>query len=76
MCRYFMFAERVTARQRELQVEADRIGGLVEGRPAKLQTAKPKYRGPEGQEWSGRGSKPKWVEEHLAAGGTLEQLKV
>jgi len=23
-----------------------------------------------------RGSKPKWVKEHLAAGGTLEQMKV
>ncbi len=26
--------------------------------------------------WSGRGRKPAWVEEHVKAGGTLEQLAV
>lgn len=37
-----------------------------------------KYRHPEDGElaWTGRGRKPKWVEEWLAAGGTLEQVAV
>lgn len=65
-------ADRVAARQRELQAEADRIGGLLEGR-VKPKRA-PKYR--KGDEtWSGVGSQPKWVRDHIAGGGTLEQLK-
>lgn len=38
----------------------------------------PKYRHPTEplQTWSGRGRQPKWVQEHLAAGGTLEQLAI
>lgn len=37
-----------------------------------------KYRHPENPSlaWTGRGRKPKWVEEWLAAGGTLEQVTV
>lgn len=35
----------------------------------------PKYQ--KGNElWSGRGRKPRWVEDHLAAGGKLEQLLI
>lgn len=28
-----------------------------------------------GETWTGRGKKPKWVEHHLASGGTLEDIK-
>jgi len=33
-----------------------------------------KYRGPNGETWTGRGLKPRWVTAHLENGGTLEQL--
>ena len=38
----------------------------------------PKYRSPTNpsETWSGRGRKPKWVEEHLAAGKSLEALLI
>ena len=38
----------------------------------------PKYRNPAdaSQTWSGRGRAPKWVEAHLAAGGTKDQLAI
>lgn len=38
----------------------------------------PKYRNPADAEqtWTGRGRKPKWVEAHLASGGTLEQITI
>ena len=38
----------------------------------------PKYRNPNDAEqtWTGRGRKPKWVEAHLASGGTLEQVEI
>lgn len=35
-----------------------------------------KYRGNEGQTWTGRGMKPKWVAAHLEAGGKLEDLLI
>jgi DNA-binding protein H-NS len=36
----------------------------------------PKYRGPQGEEWTGRGRKPKWVEAELAAGRSLNDLLI
>lgn len=35
-----------------------------------------KYRGPQGQAWSGVGRKPVWVTEALAAGRTLQDFAV
>ena len=34
------------------------------------------YKGPNGETWSGRGLKPKWVQVHIERGGQLEDLKV
>lgn len=34
------------------------------------------YRGPNGETWSGRGLKPKWVTAYMASGGALEDLMV
>lgn len=38
----------------------------------------PKYRHPENPEatWTGKGRKPKWVNAHLEAGGSLDDLKI
>lgn len=36
----------------------------------------PKYRGPNGELWTGRGKKPRWVEAALSAGSTLEDLAI
>jgi DNA-binding protein H-NS len=48
--------------------------------PAKKNTGKvaPKYKNPsdESQTWTGRGRKPKWVEELLSSGKTLEDLSI
>lgn len=35
-----------------------------------------KYQGPDGETWSGRGLRPKWLREALAAGASLESLAV
>lgn len=36
----------------------------------------PKYRGPEGETWSGRGSMPRWMAELVAAGKSRESFAV
>jgi DNA-binding protein H-NS len=49
-------------------------GGVVKASRSK---SPPKYRGPNGELWSGGpGRKPEWVREVLAAGGDLEQYRI
>lgn len=55
-------------------------GALQKGKRAHSQAGRhvaPKYRDAEtGNTWSGRGLKPKWVQAALAAGKTLDDLKI
>jgi len=36
----------------------------------------PKYKGPNGELWSGRGRRPEWVRNVLAGGGTLDAYAI
>lgn len=36
----------------------------------------PKYRGPEGQEWTGKGMAPKWLNDLVATGKTREEFLI
>jgi len=38
--------------------------------------AVPKYRSPDGKEWSGRGATPKWIREHEEAGGNRDDFLI
>jgi DNA-binding protein H-NS len=50
----------------DLGVDVDVVlAGAVDRVPKR---ARPKYRGPEGQLWSGRGGKPAWIREALEKG--------
>lgn len=62
------------ARERGFDL-ADLIG--VQEKKPKI-TVAVKYRLPQNPtlSWTGRGRKPKWVEEHLENGGTMDQLLV
>ena len=44
--------------------------------PAKGKKAAPKYRGPSGETWAGRGLAPKWLVELEAKGGKREQFLI
>jgi DNA-binding protein H-NS len=35
-----------------------------------------RYRGPDGQQWSGRGVSPRWIREHEEKGGNKEDYRV
>lgn len=71
-------AERVSDRQRELSSKVDRLGALItqpsKSKPPKTAPTKPKYQKGENT-WSGRGTQPAWVKQHLALGGNLEDLR-
>jgi DNA-binding protein H-NS len=78
-----VLADKVGARQRELQAEMERVGGFVSPGTKKRSTeppvpSKPVYRHPTKPElvWSGRGTQAKWVTDYLAGGGKIEELKV
>lgn len=45
-------------------------------RADKGKTAAPKYRGPNGELWSGRGQPPNWMKPLLAAGKTKEDFLI
>jgi DNA-binding protein H-NS len=67
--------EQVIARMREefaqLDLDLDEVMGLSRGRRRKSPLP-PKYRSPEGKEWSGRGYAPVWIREYEEAGGDRE----
>lgn len=69
--------------QREMQkhgvTQLDLFGGSVTiptGKPASKVTSPPKYRGTDGQAWSGKGPTPKWLKDAVEAGATKEQFLV
>ncbi|HEX7637728.1 MAG TPA: H-NS histone family protein [Burkholderiaceae bacterium] len=39
-------------------------------------TVEPKYRGPDGATWSGRGLKPRWLQQALSEGAQLSDFAV
>lgn len=51
---------------------------VMQASTSKKRTVAPKYQNPEdpSQTWSGRGRKPGWVEELLAAGGSLDDCLI
>ena len=80
-------AEILSDRARDLQSQLARLTGAApkRGRP-KSKTAKrgtrkgskvaPKYRGPGGVTWSGRGLKPRWLTAELKKGKKLESFAI
>ncbi|WP_334134300.1 H-NS histone family protein [Tepidimonas sp.] len=58
----------------------DLASGATRGRGGKRggrAKAEPKYRGPNGELWSGGpGRKPEWVRQILAAGGNIENFRI
>ena len=70
--------DRVSAKQKELQAEIERFGSLAsmqKQKAPKTSPAKTKYQKGD-QTWSGRGTSPAWVKQHLALGGTMTDLEV
>jgi DNA-binding protein H-NS len=56
-----------------------KAGVKAKGKPAKTGTRKPaaiKFRGPNGEAWSGRGKTPTWLKGQIAAGKTANDFRV
>jgi DNA-binding protein H-NS len=55
-------------------------GGPRRGRPkrgsVKGRKVPPKYRGPGGETWAGRGARPRWMQERIKAGAKQEDFLI
>lgn len=79
-----VLSAKVAAERKELQAKLDKLGAFGGSRrgpkgrshPLKGGTVAPKYRGPEGETWSGRGLKPKWITALLADGHKIEEFAI
>ena len=61
-----------------MQVELKPMGGSGRGRRGQTsgKSVAPKYRGPNGETWSGRGIPPKWLTALEASGRNREEFKI
>jgi DNA-binding protein H-NS len=76
-------AEILNSRAEELRQELRRLTGDVGAtdgeenkREAKRHKLVPKYRGPEGNTWCGRGARPKWLVDEINKGKKLEDFLI
>ena len=72
----------------ELMAIRNKLDELIDNSPYTLEeilaakkvrkSVAPKYQNPNdaSQTWTGRGRRPRWVEEHMAAGGTLSSVAI
>lgn len=81
----------LTERRRQLEQQLSRLRGSTaesssngargstrgaRSHPLKGAKVPPKYRGPEGQTWAGRGAQPRWLAEALKSGRSLEEFLI
>lgn len=66
----------------ELMLEAGLTRADLPGSPVAVKSGntgrkvQPKFRSPDGSEWSGRGLKPNWLKSQLATGKKLEDFAI
>jgi len=76
--------ERSRALQRQLALLGADVGkkrGQPAGRPGRVSAMKgrkvaPKYRGPGGETWAGRGATPRWLAALLKEGHSIEEFSI
>src|SRR6516164_3712749 len=76
--------EMLHKRRAELQKQLERMGAVVGsarvvrggGSALKGKKVPPKYRGPSGDTWAGRGAKPKWLVAAIKGGKKLDDFLI
>jgi len=77
-----VLAAKVAAERKDLQARLDKLeqfgGKRGKGRSHPLKGGKvaPRFRGPEGETWSGRGLRPKWMTALIAQGHKPEEFAI
>jgi DNA-binding protein H-NS len=72
--------ETLLKRRVELQKQLERMGGArvvrAGGSTLKGRKVPPKYRGPSGETWAGRGAKPRWLVAAIKDGKKLDEFLI
>jgi DNA-binding protein H-NS len=76
--------ETLLKRRAEIEQQLQRLGAVVSGarvvrgRGSALRGRKvpPKYRGPSGETWAGRGAKPRWLAAAIKGGKKLDDFLI
>jgi DNA-binding protein H-NS len=76
--------EMLLERRAELQKQLERTDALVGGRRVvrgggsalKGRKVPPKYRGPSGETWAGRGARPRWLAAAIKGGRKLDDFLI
>ena len=76
--------EMLLERRAELQKQLERMDALVGGRRVvrgggsalKGRKVPPKYRGPSGESWAGRGARPRWLAAAIKGGRKLDDFLI
>ena len=72
--------EMLLERRAEIEKQLERMGRAVVGRGGgsvlKGRKVPPKYRGPSGETWAGRGAKPRWLVAVIKGGKKLDDFLI
>jgi len=77
--------QRLREHRAEIQKQLERIAllggekvarGRRRGSPLQGRKIAPKYRGPSGETWAGRGAKPRWLVDAIKGGKKLENFLI
>jgi DNA-binding protein H-NS len=81
-----VLSQKVAAERKALQASLAKLEGVEGKRGKRAGTAprhamagkkvEPKYRGPDGETWSGRGLKPKWLTAAIKDGKAIEDFLI
>jgi DNA-binding protein H-NS len=75
MAAYGITAEELSRPAPKVRPKAPPAKPTIPAKGKKL-SSPAKYRGPEGQQWTGRGSAPKWLNDLVAAGKTRDDFLI
>ena len=67
--------EEMRERFEQLDLDFEEVMGLNRGR-RRRSALPPKYRHPEGMEWSGRGFPPQWIRDFEESGGDRDDFRI
>ena len=75
--------ETLFNRRAELEKQLERMGGAIavvrvrgRGSPLRGRKVPPRYRGPSGETWAGRGARPRWLVAAIKRGKKLDDFLI
>jgi len=68
--------KRLGQKRSELEKQLSRLGAESGRAAGNFRTVPPKYRGPSGETWAGRGARPRWLSALIRQGRKLDDFAI